>query len=74
MEDERKKDVVIHARVVSDTIRIPELGAFIGKDVEIIVRECTPMSKEQVAAFLEAGKHIDIDLDELMKLREASKI
>jgi hypothetical protein len=46
----------------------------LGMDVEIVVRPRAPMSKKKISAFLDAGKNINIDLDAIMELREASKI
>jgi hypothetical protein len=64
----------INKRLDSETMTLPQLRPLVGKDVEIIVRERVPMSEEQVAAFFEAGKHIKVDLDAIMALREASKL
>ena len=64
----------IHTRLESDTLTLPELKPMLGMDVEIVVRPRAPMSKKKISAFLDAGKNINIDLDAIMELREASKI
>jgi hypothetical protein len=59
----------------SDTVRIPELKPFLGKDVEIIIREQPPVDRAgALRELFEAAANPPVDLDALAKLREDSRI
>jgi hypothetical protein len=62
-------------RLDSETLHVPELRDFIGKDVEIVVSEVVPQKLPDHLVELEkiAGK-IDLDFEAIEKMREISKI
>ena len=67
--------VRIHAHLDSDTLHLPELGALVGKDVEIIVIE--EKSEEPCCgkeSFFELAGNIDLNEEAITRLREDSTI
>ena len=66
--------IKIRTRLESDTIRIPELQAMVGKDVVIIVIEESEAPRGDLVKALEAFDHMPVDLDALEELRKDSMI
>jgi hypothetical protein len=62
-------------RIENDTLRIPELSSWIGKEVEIVINEKVPEGIDPAweTFFKYAGK-VDIDEEAFWKMREISKI
>ena len=77
-------EIHVHTHLDSDTLHLPELSVFIGKDVEITVREKTtrlPMrikrstrSAAEREKYLKQMEAIDIDEEAINKLRQVSMI
>jgi hypothetical protein len=74
MENERTSTIRIRTRIESETITIPELAPFIGKDVEITVRDESSVPREKSVTAPDELREIDFDHEAFWRLREASKI
>ena len=67
--------VCIKKRIESETLTLPELRPFLGKSVEIIVREASPASKHPDGELLEKlAKEIDFDEEAFHELRRISTL
>ncbi len=68
---------IIHltTRIENDTLKIPELASWVGKEVEITITEKVPEGIDPAwETFFANARPDTIDLDAVMQLREASKI
>ena len=68
-------DIVIRCTVDSETLHLPELQSFIGKTVEIVIRERPEMPAdvpERWRALWEIGGEDLIDSEAVRRLRYAS--
>lgn len=62
-------------RIETDTLRIPELSSWIGKEVEIVINEKVPEGIDPAwETFFANARPDTIDLDAVMQLRDASMI
>lgn len=67
----------LHLKIDSETLHIPELKRFHGKNVELIlIEESTSPKKKngKMDHFFAAAKKVEINEDAINKLRERSKI
>ena len=69
--------IKIQRKISSDTLHIPELKQFLGKNVEIILLELPEkkkMKSTNMSKFIDAAGKIDIDEEAVAALREKSKL
>jgi hypothetical protein len=66
--------VTVLTHIDSSTLCLPELQAFIGKDVRIIVLEEpeTKASRPRLKKLRELAGHIDLDFEAIQQLRDRS--
>ncbi|HOE62595.1 MAG TPA: hypothetical protein PKW18_00580 [Candidatus Sumerlaeota bacterium] len=67
-----EKSIRIKTRIESDTIQIPELSRWIGRDVEILVVEEEIRGNRKFSRLRAAAGRDYVDADSVMRLREAS--
>ena len=65
--------IKVKTHLDSDTIRIPELQQFVGKDVEITVTEAV-RPERTLLEILRSFDHVPVDLNALEELRRDSMI
>jgi hypothetical protein len=73
--------ICLKTRVEGDTLRVPELKQWIGKEVKVVITEETPAEPapmdlsalRKVAEDIASGK-LEYDFDALQQLRGASMI
>ena len=63
--------VALRTKILSNTIFLPELEKFIGKDVVITIDEAK--EKKNLKAFFDCVNSVEIDSDLIEKSREISK-
>jgi len=68
--------IKLQRKISSDTLHIPELKKFLGKNVEIILLELPEkkMRPANMNKFIDAAGKIDIDEEAVAALREKSKL
>ena len=68
--------IKLQRKISSDTLHIPELKQFLGKNVEIILLELPEkkMKSTNMSKFIDAAGKIDIDEEAVAALREKSKL
>ncbi len=66
--------IKVHKGLESTTIQLPELRPWIGRDVEITVRDDSPAAKSSLDDFFAACGTVQIDQAAVDRLREISKI
>jgi hypothetical protein len=64
--------LAIKTKIDSDELKLDELSDFIGKEVTITIAE--NFEEEKLSRFFEGAGKIDLDEEEVLNLREMSKI
>ncbi|MCG3197232.1 MAG: hypothetical protein GHCLOJNM_01717 [bacterium] len=65
--------ILVRTRVESDTLRIPELSSFIGKNVDVYVTEARAEEIDPAwRNFFDNAAEDTIDLNAVIELRQAS--
>ncbi len=63
------------ARIENDTLKIPELASWVGKEVEIVITEKLPEGIDPAwETFFQYVGKVDIDEEAFWRMREISKV